>query len=94
MLLADEDAVHVRLAACLLGLGDERGLALLTVAPGKPVGSEPPHRRPRTDEHATPVLSQNKPFGLQFLNGVAYSHPRHPVVFDQHRLGWDLLVLP
>src|SRR6266567_639066 len=36
-LLADDDAVDLGPAAGLLGLGDERGLALLAVAPGEAV---------------------------------------------------------
>lgn len=57
--LADDDAVHARDAAGLLGLGDERGLAGLAVAAGEPVGGESPDRGPGADEHAAVVLGQD-----------------------------------
>src|SRR5450755_403870 len=85
-LLADDDAVDLGPAARLLGIRDERGLALLPVAAGAAVGGQPPDGRPRPDEDAAAVLGQDQALGLEDPDGVAHRHARDPVMLQQHRL--------
>jgi hypothetical protein len=77
-----------------VGLDDERGLPLLTVAPGEPVGGEPPHGRPGPHEDALAMLGMHEPLALEHGEGVADGHPGNPVVLDEFSLGGQLVALP
>ena len=93
LLLLDLQAVDLRMAAGRVGLDDERGLALLPVPPGEPVGGEPPHGRPGPHEDALAVLGVDQPLALEDGEGVADGHPGYPVVLDEFGLGGQLVAL-
>lgn len=66
-----------------VGLDDERGLSLFAMAPGEPVGGEPPHGWPWSHEDAFPVLGVDEALALEDGEGVPDGHPGHSVVLDE-----------
>src|SRR5437868_13653742 len=78
-----QDGVDRRGAAYALGLGDERGLALLAMTAGEAVRSQPAHWWVLSHVDTPPMLGDDQSLALQYLQRTPDGHPRDAVMVHQ-----------